>query len=117
MTAPAINESAYSAIAMIARNARIINAVINFLRRPRLEDNSSVAVSPCAVAGVFADMSLSSFIGSHRHLPLRPYSRSTPEEVRSRVGRTRMHPVQARLADRERDSKYATMYMTPNTIA
>src|SRR5947209_16848560 len=33
MTAPAINESAYSAIAMIARNARIINAVINFLRR------------------------------------------------------------------------------------
>ena len=80
MTAPAINDSAYSAIAMIARNARIINAVINFLRRLRLEDNSSVATSPCAVSFVFADMSLSSFIGPHRHLPLRPCARDPPRK-------------------------------------
>src|SRR5436309_10795211 len=61
MTAPAINESAYSAIAMMARNARTVNAVINFLRRPRPEGNASVAVFPCAVSVVFADMPYTPF--------------------------------------------------------
>src|ERR1700730_13182563 len=109
ITALAINESAYSAIAMMVRNARIVNAVTSFLRRPPLEGNASVDAFSRAISVVFGD------IQNHPSSTLR--SRSNLLRSGSRAGCTRMDTVQARLADRERDSKYATTYMTPNTIA
>src|SRR5437588_9857327 len=97
MTALAINEIAYSAIAMMPRNARAVSAMINFLRRPRLEDIASVDAFPRAIPVVFGD------IQNHPSSTLP--SRSTPLRSGSRVGCTRMDTVQARLAARERDSK------------
>jgi hypothetical protein len=52
---------------MMARNARTVNAVISFLRRPLLEDNASVEAFPRSISVVLGDIQNHPFIGNDRN--------------------------------------------------
>jgi len=118
MTAVKINEIAYSATDPMARTARIVNAEISLLDRARPEGGASVDAFPGAVSVVFADIQNPLLVGNELSrriaIPARDLLRMELDRER---GVASTDAVQARLEARERDSKYAPMYMTPNRIA
>src|SRR5215469_10113223 len=72
MTAPAINESAYTATAAMARNARTVRAMSSLLRPAWPEGDVALDAFSCVVSVVCADIQNHPFVGNDRSALLFP---------------------------------------------